>query len=78
MSGITGQDSAHLKQFLIERTPAVFVTVRRKGSHNVERLERFSHYRFSHYMVHADLLEPLPLIRLLGGISPCDAHKTVV
>ncbi len=73
MSGITGQDSAHLKQFLIERTRAVFVTVRRKGSHNVERPERFSHH-----MVHADLLGQLPLIRLLGGISPCDAHKTVV
>jgi GDPmannose 4,6-dehydratase len=76
VSGITGQDGAHLAQFLLSKDYSVYGLVRRQSAPNFDRLRRagvLNHPNFE--LVEGDLTDPASLDRFLSFVRPEEVYN---
>ena len=67
ITGITGQDGAHLAEFLLAKDYEVHGMVRRASTENFERID---HLRDRITLHQADLLDQLSIVNLIGEVRP--------
>lgn len=72
ITGITGQDGSYLAEFLLEKGYKVFGTVR-KTSHLAHA--NISHIQHRLSLVHADLLDPVSLAKVIKDIHPDEVYN---
>jgi len=72
ITGITGQDGAHLAKFLLEKGYQVHGMVRRASTENFERINDLRPYITLHQ---ADLLDQLSIIMLLKQVAPQEVYN---
>src|ERR1051325_8370045 len=79
ITGITGQDGAHLAEFLLERDYIVHGMKRRSSSINTRRIDHL--YQDTHdedlgFILHyGDLTDASNLIRLLAEVQPTEVYN---
>jgi len=72
ITGITGQDGAHLAGFLLEKGYEVHGMVRRASAENFERI---AHLRDRLTLHQADLLDQLSIITLMQEVRPDEVYN---
>ena len=72
ITGITGQDGAHLAEFLLTQGYEVHGMVRRASTENFERI---GHLRGSVVLHQADLLDQLSIVTILQEVHPDELYN---